>query len=252
MNKFYQTTFYQALSCFSTTFKTIKRNLQGIKMEGEVAVLPKFIAAGSVCLDIGGAYGRYALPMSRVVGPSGKIYSFEPGRYSFRVLTAIIKFHGLKNVVAVKKALSDREGTIKLFSPLKKGGKIGPSLSYIGEVRPEQVLSEDVEMTTMDRYCARNNIVKIDFIKCDTEGAEFSIFQGGKDMIEKNRPVILSEIDRGNLSRYRQTVEQVQEFFAGLKYKAYIYRNNTFIPAASLNEATNYFFIPEEKTARIN
>ncbi len=65
---FYKSRWYQEVSCLSTIFKTIKRNLQQKKFEDEIYLLNKFISSGSICFDIGAAYGRYALPMSRLVG----------------------------------------------------------------------------------------------------------------------------------------------------------------------------------------
>lgn len=251
MSNFYKTSFYQNFSCFSTAFKTIKRNIQRVKMEGEVATLDKFISNGSICIDIGGAYGRYALVMSKIVGKSGHIYIFEPGQYSFRVLSMVIKFHRLTNVTAVKKALSNREGTIKLITPIKENGKIGPSLAYISNHVDNEASSEEVEMTTLDNYCLRNKIERVDFIKCDTEGSEFLVFQGAKGVINKYRPVILSEIDRGHLHRYQQTTDSVEQFFSKLSYLIYIYKNGSFVKAHSLAKESNYFFIPQEKELQV-
>lgn len=252
MLNFYRSAFYQSFSCFSTTFKTIKRNLQWKKLESEVSVLDKFISSGSVCVDVGAAYGRYTYPMSQLIGNSGHIYSFEPGKYSLKVLSAIIRFHKLKNVTVIRKAVSDKVGSINLISPIKNTGKVGPSLSYISESSKAEGLAEKVEMTTLDSYCLENNISKVDFIKCDTEGAEMLVFKGAQQIIAKNKPTILAEIDENGLSKYNYSCDQVYTFFANLGYNVFILKENSFKKVDNISYSSNYFFIHSSKQNSIN
>ncbi|MCP4652632.1 MAG: FkbM family methyltransferase [Candidatus Omnitrophica bacterium] len=247
MLNYHKTRLYQSFSCFSTAFKSIKRNFQAKKFESEVSILNKFISKGSVCVDIGGAYGRYAFAMSKLVGQAGRIHSFEPGKYSFNVLSTVVKFCRLKNVTITKKALSNSSGSIKLFSPVKQSGRIGPSLAYIADRGLSDALSEEVEMTTLDEYCSKNNINHVDFIKCDTEGAELLAFHGAREMIAKCKPVVLSEVDKGHLSRHNHTPAQMFQFFSDMGYVAYIYRNSKFTLVNSLNDDANYFFVPSAR-----
>ena len=94
----------------STIIKTVRRNCQGQKFEPEVKALSNLIKPGFFCFDVGGAYGRYAFPLSGMVGPQGRMYSFEPGSYSYKVFSFVKAFFGLKNVVLIKKAVSDKPG----------------------------------------------------------------------------------------------------------------------------------------------
>jgi hypothetical protein len=49
-------------------------------------------------------------------------------------------------------------------------------------------------MITLDEYCRVNEVTKIDFIKADIEGAEWLLLKGGKKTIERDRPMLLLEI----------------------------------------------------------
>src|ERR1039457_278942 len=153
MASFYKDIFYQNFfSLPSTIIKTISRNCKGQKFEPEVKALSVLIATGSFCFDVGGAYGRYAFPLSGMVGPQGRIYSFEPGSYSYKVFSFVKAFFGLKNVVLIKKAVSNKPGSIELCLPPKKSEKLGVSLAHIHSGKKEDSFCETVDMLTLDDF----------------------------------------------------------------------------------------------------
>src|SRR6476469_1137711 len=46
--------------------------------EPELELIPLAVRPGDTVLDIGANFGLYAYHMGRAVGPSGKVYCFEP------------------------------------------------------------------------------------------------------------------------------------------------------------------------------
>ena len=250
MSKVYQSKFYQGyLSLFSTAFKTIVRNLRSMKFEPEVGLLDRFVGLGDTCIDVGGAYGRYALALSRLIGPKGKVYSFEPGAYSHRVFAIIKWFHRLNNVLLNKIALSDRQGEVQLCLPVKNTGKIGASLAYISNESPDGSVHEVVPMTTLDHFCEREHITSVAFIKCDTEGAELLVFQGGRNIIESCRPSILSEVDSGHMGRYGLSVADMENFFIERGYAIFSLSQDhkSLKGRKHIQENGNYFFVHQDK-----
>ena len=207
--------------------------------------LSKLIGPGSFCFDVGGAYGRYAFPLSRMVGALGRVYSFEPGSYSQKVFLSVKVLFGLKNVFLIKKAVSDRPGVVELCSPPKKSGKLGASLAHIHSVRKADSFCETVDVLTLDDFVRSENPPRLDLIKCDTEGSELLVLQGDRKTIERFKPVILTEIDISNLERYGQKPSDILDFFRGLNYRLMIWQDGVFIPVAKADINGNYFFIPE-------
>ena len=246
MSNFYQSVFYQNFfSLPSTIIKTVRRNCQGRKFEPEVKALSALVRPGFFCFDVGGAYGRYAFPLSRMVGPQGRIYSFEPGSYSHKVFSFVKAFFGLKNVVLIKKAVSNKQGSIELCLPPKKSGKLGASLAHIYSGKKEDSFCETVEMLTLDDFARAENLPRLDLIKCDTEGSELLVFQGAKDIIERFKPIVLTEIDANNLARYQQKPSDILDFFRTRNYRLMVWEAGAFIPVAKAEKPGNYFFIPE-------
>ncbi len=245
---FYKSKFYhEFLSRISTTIKTIRRNFKNTKFEPEVDMLPLFIDKSDVCIDVGGAYGRYALPLSRMVGKEGKIYSFEPGKYSFDVLSFIKFFHRLNNVIINKLALSDHEGKINLCAPVKETGKVGASMAYISKEEKANSFTETVQMTTLDIFIAKNNIQKVDFIKCDTEGSELLVYRGAQKTIDAYHPTVLSEVEAGNLQRFGHTLKDLQDFFLNRDYRIFTLRQGRLSLQESITTDGNYFFVHASK-----
>lgn len=243
--------YYRYLSLLSTASKTIIRNLKKKKFEPEVEILNKIVKPGDVCLDVGAAYGRYALPLSLAAGKNGRVFCFEPGGYSWRVISIIKRFHRLKNVSIHKIALCDKSGLTNLCAPLKKTGKIGASLAFISEVSRDDAVCEQVRTDTLDAFCLENKVGRVSFIKCDTEGSELAVFRGAQDTIGRYRPAVLSEVDAGNMHRYGYRAGQIEEFFKGYNYKIFSYKNGGFNAVKELAENGNYFFLPDERVAEI-
>lgn len=244
--KLYNHVLYQNLfSLPSTIFKTVSRNIRAKKFEPEVEALSTLIFPGFYCFDVGGAYGRYAFPLSRKVGTQGRIYSFEPGSYSYKVFVCIKAFFGLKNVTLIKKAVSNKPGSIELCLPAKKSGKLGASLAHIHEGKKEDSFCETVEMLTLDDFAKSENLSRLDLIKCDTEGAELQVFQGAKALIERFKPVVLTEIDAANLARFGNSPSDIVDFFRPWNYKLMVWEASKFVAIRSAEKPGNYFFIPE-------
>ena len=245
MGQFYHNVFYQNFfSLPSTIIKTVRRNCRNHKFEPEVEALSKLIHPGSFCLDVGGAYGRYAFPLSGMVGPQGRIYSFEPGSYSYKVFSFVKFFFGLKNVTLIKKAVSNKAGSIELCLPPKRSGKLGTSLAHIHSVKKEDSFCETVDMMTLDDFTRGENLPRLDLIKCDTEGSELLVFQGAQGLIDRFKPIVLTEIDANNLARYQQKPSEVVGFFRQWDYRLMIWNEGAFIPVADAERSGNYFFIP--------
>jgi len=245
MSRFYHHVLYQNLfSLPSTIIKTIGRNCRAQKFEPEVKALSMLINPGNYCFDVGGAYGRYAFPLSGMVGPQGRIYSFEPGSYSYKVISFVKFFFGLKNVVLVKKAVSDKPGSIELCLPPKRSGKLGASLAYIHPEKKEDSFCETVDRTTLDDFAKQENVQRLNLIKCDTEGSELLVFRGARELIERFKPIILTEIDANNLARFKHKPSDVLDFFRRWKYRPMVWDAETFVPVRAAEKPGNYFFIP--------
>ena len=68
------------------------------------------IKPGKVVIDLGAHVGYYTLLAARAVGPTGKVFAFEPDESNHFLLIKDIEINGYSNVVAVKQAVSNYVG----------------------------------------------------------------------------------------------------------------------------------------------
>lgn len=225
--------------------KTVQRNILGIKFEPETRFLSWMAGPGSICLDVGGSYGRYLYLLSRLVGPAGRVHSFEPGSESYAALSAIKRIHGLKNATIVKKAVTDKAGVSRLVVPIKvrAGGRHGLSLAYVSESLAPHCVSESIETTSLDAYCSENAVGRVDFIKCDVEGGEFLVLKGAFDILNRDKPSLLCEVNDGFIrDKFKNTSGSILDLLLGRGYSAFELVRDRLRPARQAVNG-NYFFV---------
>jgi len=145
---------------------------------------------GDVVLDIGANVGYFSLIAANIVGDKGKVFAFECNPDSFNLLEKNIAINNYKNIISVKKAVSNYSGTSKLFLS-RWGGAC--SLKEVAD--NDKVLKDGqdhilVETITLDEFFAGNNI-PINFIKMDIEGSEPQALQGMEKLIESTAHLII-------------------------------------------------------------
>lgn len=183
----------------------------------------RVIEPGQVVFDIGAHVGIYTLLFARQVGSKGKVYAFEPMHYNVQLLRQMAALNGLERVVEVEEAaVSDKDGTIDIFSfsleespsPIYPGPS-GMNLSVIEGGGYSRKSGTSVKTVTLDEYDIPNDL-EVDFVKIDTEGAEWKIIQGAKNFLKRMTNIsLLIEVHALDLQRAdvspSDLVGQIQE-----------------------------------------
>jgi FkbM family methyltransferase len=154
------------------------------------------------CIDIGCHKGDILEAMIEFA-PQGSHTAFEPIPELYDDL--IKKF---SNVTIHKKALSTKKGKTKFYNVVSGQGVSG--LKKRDYDREHQIIEIDVEIDTLDNLIP--NDLKIDLIKIDVEGGEFDVMLGGKELILKNKPIIVFEFEKEAAEKYNTTAEKVFDF----------------------------------------
>lgn len=151
---------------------------KSISERKEIKRLKNEIKPGQIVVDAGANVGFYTRLFSQIVGPSGKVYAFEPDPKNFEVLK--FRTSKLENVVTENKALTDKTKMLFLF--------LSPAMNvdhqcYDGNEGRQGI---EIEGVALDEYFEINKLNSLDFIKSDLQGYDHIAFQGMKKLIQKN------------------------------------------------------------------
>jgi len=138
--------------------------------------IPKGFEIGEddIVVDIGAHIGFFSL-MAAKYAKNGRVYSFEPMPESFALLKHNIKINGLKNVTAIRKAVSNKKERRKLF--------IDTTCTGAHSLYVKTKKAVEVETTAFNDFVKEYRIKHINFLKMDCEGAEYDIFLSCSDRI---------------------------------------------------------------------
>lgn len=87
-------------------------------------------------LDIGANYGLYTYHLSRAVGPSGRVYAFEPVPFTSATLRLVSRILHLGNVELIPKGCGDRAAKVPFTLPIQASGAISAGLAHIAAQQP--------------------------------------------------------------------------------------------------------------------
>lgn len=153
----------------------------------------RMIRPGMVVFDVGANCGQSALLFSRLVGPEGRVVSFEPAPEPFAALEENVRVAGCANVGCHRLALSDAcgEATFLYSSAESTAGKLR-------DVEPTKGLrtarSFAVPTSTIDALVSSGEAPTPDFLKVDVEGAGAVVLRGAARTLREHQPVVFIEL----------------------------------------------------------
>lgn len=218
-------------------------------LEDELLLLADLVPAGGTCVDIGANNGIYTTVLSRIVGPTGLVIALEPQPFSFRVLSAAARGLRLRNVDARRIAVSAGGGAVDMVVPRRHGLPVhGRAFIADGaDVGPEDLAEFDdavaISVPTLALDDLLADLDRLDFVKCDVEGAELDVLRSGAAALRRHQPNLLVEIEARHTRKYGHAPDAVFGWLAGLGYRASILDGRHLRPVAGiLDHARNYVF----------
>jgi FkbM family methyltransferase len=204
--------------------------------EPELGSLAQFIGCGGTAIDVGANQGFYAFALSEIVA---RVVAFEPN--PDYALFARWMLRGRAEVFEV--ALSDQPGRGTFYVPLAADGT---ALHFAGSLKRTHAQFEknrtcEVAIGTLDEFGRNHGITDVRFIKVDVEGSEREVLEGARDVIARDRPVILLELLAGTHPDPGACAQAICEDFG---YEAVIFQRGERIAAlpaiAALGKNTSW------------
>lgn len=176
------------------------------------------LAPGMVVCDVGAHVGQYTLLAASVVGPSGRVYAFEPEPRIFARLEENIRRNGMNNVVLRRCAVCNRSGKATFY--IHEGGDFqSGNHSLLPDQKLMRFRTITVDTIRLDDILQKEP--RLDFMKIDVEGAEMAVLQGATQSITFHRPIILFEAEERNTRKFGYTTVQLKRYVSSLDYAIY-------------------------------
>jgi FkbM family methyltransferase len=162
---------------------------QGIGEPQVQQALVDYLRPGMTFYDLGANIGYFSLIAARLVGPTGRVISFEADpEIAVRLRENLLRNH-FSHVLVERKAVWSEATTVSF-------ARVDPNISPdrgLGHVSADS--SGDtikVEAVSLDYYVTPQNFP--DFLKCDVEGAEVEVFNGAARLLAERRTILLVEM----------------------------------------------------------
>lgn len=212
--------------------------------EEDFEMIMRLIDDGSTVFDIGGNIGWYSINIAKSK-KDVKVLTFEPIPKTFNYLIRNLAINNIANVQPFNFGFSNKEQELTFYYyPEGSGNASSANLSEGADV--EKIVCQ---VKKLDDFVESSDLT-IDFIKCDVEGAELFVFQGGVESIRKDKPVIFAELLRKWAGKFNYHPNEVIDFLKDMGYRCFIVKDNRLVEFFTVDEQTietNFFFLHAEK-----
>lgn len=152
--------------------------------------IAKFVKKGDTVLDVGANIGYFTLSLSKIVGDTGQVYSFEAIPDTATELQKNCTLNHLTNVRIFNNAVSSKEDEVSFLIP--EGGSNHAMASMIWHKKDSSAKKVICQSIVLDNFPNTKNLHP-QFIKIDVEGAEALVLKSMNSIIQKSAPIIFIE-----------------------------------------------------------
>lgn len=212
--------------------------------------LISYLEKDATIFDIGANLGWYGINIKKKL-PQSTVYYFEPIPDTVIRLKNNLKLNNITDNYIVNAGLFDKNQNMKIYYDITESGA-----SSLADLREKSTTRHILcKMYCMDDFVENEGITKVDFIKCDVEGTELFVYEGGKKTIEKYRPIIMSEMLRKWAHKFNYHPNDIINLLTELGYQCFVINENSnlkkFDKVLEETVETNYYFLHKEKHAYI-
>lgn len=183
----------------------------------------KELSTGDCFIDIGANTGIFSLIASQQVGTAGMVFSFEPNPNVFRIFQKNLIHNKVTNVLPFCTGIADTDGVFSfVYDPHHNGlGHIKADEQYQWD-RKNQLETRILTLGAKSLHFLSSTSRPENkcIVKIDTEGAEYLVLQGLKELLSTRRPdKVIVELSSEHLRRFGNSPKQVHEYMQQLNYR---------------------------------
>jgi len=218
-------------------------NFQGHVIGKNLFKLPE----EAIIFDVGANIGSMSLQFAQIV-PKGHVYAFEPTNYAYAKLIRNLALNRelARRISPVQSFVSDRTEAnpqLNAYASWKVDNSPHRKHPLHGGIIKS---AESIPSVTLDDFCLEQDIDRVELIKIDTDGHEFSVLEGACKTIEKFRPYIIFEAGLYVFAERGVEFKQYMEFFTAYNYSLIDSKNGRKVSLKNYHQR-----IPQRSTTDI-
>tara|TARA_A100001391_G_C5050560_1_gene273346 strand:- start:155 stop:1012 length:858 start_codon:yes stop_codon:yes gene_type:complete len=215
-------------------------------------------------IDVGANVGFYTTAIAKEIerkSGSGQVYGYEPHPENYKRLTVNVEQNDLSRYCRIFNfGLSDADCTTQLVQreDFSMGSLTGNASIEISPNFDKGFTKILIELHSLDSLVKKGamNGKTVDFIKIDIEGHEDYFLRGAREMLHKQRPSLLLEVNKAYYAARGTDFSNLISIELPEAYRLFrhIPGVSTLLAVESLDECQDYedvFAIPREKAHAI-
>ncbi len=152
---------------------TSSRSVSSSEMDS-LRLLIRSVRPGDIVFDIGANVGLYSILLAKAVGPTGRVFAFEPDKRNRTRLGENTRLNGLENIRVFPKALG--EGNYRASLYVRNNDPCQSSLAACQASGGQ--LEEIVDVVNGDGFRMERSLPVPRVVKIDVEGYEHNVIKG--------------------------------------------------------------------------
>lgn len=184
-----------------------------------VSLVEKNIQVNKDAINIGANIGIFAVLLSDLIDKECKTLAIEPTPLAFKFLIKnIIRNEQDKKTITFNGVCSDQaeETILNVVEGNEEYSSIGDSQHFLN--LKQNVLKIKVSGETIDNLVVKYNL-NPGLILMDVEGAEMKVLRGAAVILNKYKPVIITELDDNLLFKQKSSSKEVIDFIRNIGYE---------------------------------
>jgi FkbM family methyltransferase len=179
--------------------------------------------------DVGANVGLYSL-LAAAVNPAANVHAFEPTPELVHAFSRNLRQNAFQNVIVNDRAVGRQSGTAYLH-PCRGSDGTNEGMNFVSRARSGDALS--VGTVSLDDYCARGRIQRIDLLKLDVEGGELDALVGSRDLLARGAiECIMLELVDWAAERSGTTFGSSVELLRSFGYDIYANDRSLLLPVS--------------------
>lgn len=155
-----------------------------------VSALERVVVPGRTAVDVGANCGVLSVLMRRLAGSDGRLLAVDPSPAACRRVSDQARVNNMRDLRVVEAGLGAAPRRAAF-----RAGTVGIGMLPDADAQFTSGEARDVRVTTLDDLLSEApDLPPVGVVKIDTDGSEIDVLEGARNLLRRDRPVLVFEV----------------------------------------------------------